>query len=436
MIRKIGLAGCLFLCISIHKLQAQELLSLDGAIRQSLQNSYDIQVSKNDAEIAAVSNSWALAGRLPTVNANLGFTYSLTNLRQELSNGTITKRDGAQNRNLNSNVTGDWIIFNGFRVTSTKRRLEEEQRVGEYNLRQQTNQTVFDVTNNYYNVARLQQQLSALKETISLFEERVKLAKARFEIGTAAKNDYLQSQVDLNDQRNTMLILDNDLKVAKTTLNNLLSRNPATAFTVTDSAIAVTLPAKNEVLNQLDSLNPQLLSARSTELALMQQHRVIQSQLYPVIGIGAGANFTRSNNSAGFTLLNQNLGPQAGVTVSIPLFQGGIVKRQLKINEIQQKTQQTVTRNIRNDLQTQLENAYNEYDNANQQYALQQQSLALVQENSMIAMERFRRAAITLVDLRQVQLSLVTTQTNLINARYTMKLNEVTLQFVTGSILR
>ena len=154
-----------------------------------------------------------------------------------------------------------------------------------------------------------------------------------------------------------------------------------------------------------------------------------------MVSLNAGANFGRSNNSAGFTLLNQNYGPQAGFTVTLPLFQGGIVKRQLQVNDIQLKTQKTQIENLRNGLQTTLVNAYNEYDNAKRQYALQQENLALIKENSNIAMERFRRAAITLVDLRQVQLSLVATNTNLINALYTMKIDEVALQFLTGSLV-
>ena len=431
------IAAILTFHISLFTLcaSAQPVLTLDDAIKQALQNSYDIQVSKNDAEIAAISNSWALAGRLPTVNANLGYTYSLTNLQQNLSNGTTIKRNGATNRNLNANVTGSWRIFNGYRVVTAKHRLEEQQKIGELNLRQQSNGTVFDVINSYYNIARLQQQLSALKESIVLFEERVKLSKARFEIGTAAKNDYLQSQVDINDQRNTMLEIENSILAAKTSLNNLLSRNPATAFSVNDSVAAVTLPARNLVLQNIDSLNPEVLSARKNELVIMDQYKEIKSQLYPTVSLNAGTNFVRSNNSAGFTLLNQTYGPQAGFTVTLPLFQGAIVKKQLQVNDIQLKTQKTQTENLRNSLQTTLINAYNEYDNAKRLYALQQENLALIKENSNIAMERFRRAAITLVDLRQVQLSLVSTNTNLINALYMMKLSEVSLQYLTGSLV-
>ncbi len=421
--------------LSIMVCAAQPILTLEDAIKQAMQNSYDIQVAKNDAEIATISNTWALAGRLPTVNANLGYTYSLTNLQQNLTNGTIIKRDGATNRNLNANIIGSWRIFNGYRVVYTKHRLETQQTIGELNLRQQGNQTVFNVITNYYNIARLQQQLSALKETMVLFEERVKLSKARFEIGTAAKNDYLQSQVDLNDQRNTMMQLENNILVAKTTLNNLLSRDPALGFAVNDSAEVITLPAKNTALQNIDSLNPQVLAAKRQEMVIMDLYKEIKSQLYPVVSLNAGGNFGRSNNSAGFTLLNQNYGPQAGFTVTLPLFQGSVVKRQLQVNNIQLKTQKTQTENLRNSLQAMLANAYNEYNNAKQQYGLQQENLVLIKENSNIAMERFRRAAITLVDLRQVQLSLVATNTNLINALFTMKTDEVALQFLTGSLV-
>jgi len=421
----------LFVCCA----KGQRVLSLDEAIKLALQNSYDIQVSKNDAEIAAVNNSWALAGRYPTVGIDVAYTATITNLQQNLSNGTVTKRNGTFNRNLQSGISGDMLLFNGYRVANTKRRLEVLQETGVYNLKQQSNQTVFDVITNYYNVARLQKQLTALQENIKLFEERVKLSKARFDIGTAAKNDYLQSQVDLNDQKNSMLVMEKDMLEAQTALNNLVSRDPDTKFVVNDSVDVVILPSKSEAIENLDSLNPQILAAKTNETAILYQNRIIRAQRAPSISIGAGGVFNRAQNGAGLTLLNQTVGPQAGVTLSIPLFTGGIVKRQLQINDIELKTQKVQTASLRNDLRTSLVNAYNEYDNAKRQYELQQQSLALIQENSFIAMERFRRAAITLVDLRQVQISLVTTQTNLINARYTMKLDEVSLQYLTGTLV-
>ena len=110
-----------YLILLQYYLYCQPVLTIDDAISIALRNNYDIRVAKNEAEIAAISNSWALAGRLPTVSATTGYNYSLTNLQQELSNGTITKRNGTVSNNLNGTAGASWRIFNGFRVLADRK---------------------------------------------------------------------------------------------------------------------------------------------------------------------------------------------------------------------------------------------------------------------------------------------------------------------------
>jgi outer membrane protein TolC len=283
-------------------------------------------------------------------------------------------------------------------------------------------------------VARLQQQIATLNQNITLFQDRSKLAKARFEIGTTAKNEYLQAEIDLKAQQASILDFENQLKQAKTTLNAFLARDPATDFRVDSTVQQVELPLRDTILRNLDSNNYRILSSQASERALIEQYKVIRAQRYPLIGISAGLGFARVNNSAGFTLLNQTLGPQAGFTLSVPLFNGGIVKRQLQVNDLQLKNQQIQTQSIRNELRATLTNAYNEYDNARRRYELEQENIKLVQENVFIGTERFKRAAITQVELREIQFSLIEAQARLIDAQYIMKVDAVTLQFVTSAL--
>ena len=47
-------------------------------------------------------------------------------------------------------------------------------------------------------------------------------------------------------------------------------------------------------------------------------------------------------------------------------------------------------------------------------------------------MERFRKATITTVELRQAQLNLVEAQNRIINARYTLKQSETQIRYIMG----
>ena len=112
-------------------INAQERLTLEEAINVALKNSLDITIARNNLEASIVGNHISLAGGLPEVSATASNNRSLTNLRQELSNGTVTKRNGAANNQLQTGLAASYVLFNGFRVYATKGRLEALERQSE-----------------------------------------------------------------------------------------------------------------------------------------------------------------------------------------------------------------------------------------------------------------------------------------------------------------
>jgi outer membrane protein TolC len=185
----------------------------------------------------------------------------------------------------------------------------------------------------------------------------------------------------------------------------------------------------------IDTLSPALLINKSQQLVLMQQQKEINAQRLPVLTLNTGGNLNNSVNSAGFFLRNLTYGPNAGLQLSFPLFQGGIVKQQLKTNEVLQKSQEIGYKAIKNNLLTALSNAYLNYENGKKQYELELNNLEVIKENNVIAMERFKKASITTVEFRQTQLDFVESQNRMINALYQMKQAEADALLILGKLV-
>ena len=262
------------------------------------------------------------------------------------------------------------------------------------------------------------------------------LAENRFTIGVAAKSDWLQAQVDYNEQQNNLLQNELDTKSAITNLNNLMAHNADENYIVSDSVERVILPSRSQIIQDLDTLNPQLLIAKRNQLVLMQLSKEINAQRLPTLALNAGANLNNSNNSAGQLLRNTNYGPAIGVSLAVPIYSAGLVKQQLRVNAVQQKTQLVQYEQIKNDLQTSLANAFNSNENAQKKYALEIKNLEVVKENNMIAMERFRKGSITTVELRQTQINFIESQTRMINAMYQMKQAEADVLLIMGKLVQ
>lgn len=410
-------------------------LSMQEAIDMALQNNFNLRIARNNEDIARLENNWGNAGRLPVVNANAGYSYSSNNLRQKLVNGTIIERDGASFQNENANVSAQWRLYNGGRVLAAKDRLEEQLKISNLQFRQQANQVVYEVITSYLNILRFEKQRETTLEAIKLFEERMVLAENRFTIGVAPKSDYLQAVADLNAQKNLVISIENNLAISKAELNNRLARNPEEKFKVTFQLSEVDLPPLDILATTLDTLNPDLLINRSQSMVLMKQYREINAARLPTLTLNTGANLNNSQNSAGFTLQNTTFGPNAGVSLAIPIFQGGVVKQQLRVNKVLQNTQNVTFSLIRNNLLTALSNAYATYKNAKRTNELELSNLEVIRENNAIAMERFKKATITTVEFRQTQLDLIESQTRVINSVYLMKQAEADILLIMGKLV-
>jgi outer membrane protein TolC len=420
-------------CVS--STQAQDtMMTAQEAIQTAIENNYGVIISKNEIEIGSINNSWANTDLLPSVSATATKQAGVNNLQQKLSNGTVTTKKGNTSQNLNAGLAVNWRIFDGLKMFATKKRLEELERNGEYSFRKNLNETVYNVISSYYNIVTLNEQRKATLEQISLYNDRYILSQRRLDIGTGAKYEVLQAQVDLNEQRSNLLSLQNSIALAKASLLNLLGKNPDTSFNIMDTIILSPLPAYADVQSKIAQQNPDILLANSQLYILQQQKKEINAARLPSVDLNGYYNFSRSSSGAGFNLFNQTYGPSGSVGISVPLFAGIVVKKQLQISDIQIRNQQISIDETKNNLQTALNNAYINYHNALKAIDLEQNNLVLAKENITIATERYKRLNITSVELRQIQISYNDARNRLYSALYQAKMAEATVALLSGDI--
>lgn len=416
-------------------LRAQDsLLTAQDAIKIAIENNYGIIISKNEIEMGAINNNWANAGAIPIVSATATKTVGLNNLHQKLSNGTVTRKNGNTTQNINAGIAVNWRVFDGFKMFATKKKLAELERSGEYSFRKNLNETVFNVISSYYNMVTLEEQKRATLEQIDLYTYRYNLAQRRFEIGTGAKYEVLEAQVDLNEQRSNLLSLQNSIAVAKSSFINLLGNAPDTSYQIIDTILVDPLPAFTDIQNKISTQNPDVLLANSQLYVLTQEKKEVNAARLPSVDLNGFYNFARNSNGAGFTLFNQTYGPSGSLGISVPIFNGILVKKQLRISDIQIKNQQITIDQTKNNIQTELQNAYINYNNAIKAIELEKNNLVLATENITIATERYKKLNITSVELRQIQISYYDAKNRLYNALYQAKIAEATVALLQGDI--
>lgn len=411
-------------------------LTIQNAIRIAVENNFDVRISSNETAVSQINNNWATAGALPIISASANKTFGNNNLKQKLGNGTITEKKNSTSQSLAMGLAMNWRIFDGFKMFATKKRLEELERMGEYSFRKTLNETIYDVIAQYYRIVTLNEQKAATEEQISLYQDRLALAKVKYDIGTGARFEILEAEVDLNAQLSDLLQLTNSIAVAKSSLSSLLGQASDTSYQITDTIIVTPLPSISETQEKIATQNPDVLLANSGLTVLYQSRKEINAAILPSVNVNGFYNFNRNSSSAGFNLFNQTYGPSGSIGLSLPLFNGGVTRKQLKVADINIRNQQIQIEQVKNDVNTAVNNAYMNFQSALKVIELETNNLKLASENIKIATERYIKLNITTLELRQIQISYNATQFRLFNALYQAKTAEAMIALLTGDISR
>lgn len=423
------------LIISVGVSAQDSLMTAQQVLDIAIQNNLRVQIAQADIDIAKINNNWGNAGRWPVITAGISNTEAFTNINQKLTNGSEIVSKGATNNILAGNLSVNWRLYNGMRVVATKERFKELEKIGEIAFKQEVTQLSYDVLIVYYNLVRLHQQVQATSGIIALSEERFKIAETRFNVGSAAKTDMLQAEIDLNAQKIVLENLNQQIRQTKIILNNLLKREPAQPIDAADTAVAIQPISLKDYAARADTQNFQLLLAQRDRAVLLQDRRIINSQRLPVLSLSSVTNYNRNVASAGFFLTNLTYGPNIGVGLAIPIFNSNIVKTQLRVNEVQIKQQQLQTDLLRTQIQSDLHVAYQEYETAMRVAEVEKKNVEIAEENNFIATERFRKLQSNSIELRQAQLSLTDARDRYINAQYRAKLAATNIQLLAGEVV-
>jgi len=431
---KIIFKSILLLFFCFVKGNAQQVLSLEDAVKIALANNYEIKIAKNDLKIDQTNVSAGNAGMLPKATASITQNNNLQNLSQTRTDGTTTSLDNAKSNSLNYGVGLDWTIFDGFKIFAKKEQLQELQKLGESQLRMTVITKISDVQTAYYDLVQQQQQLAALDSTIVISNQRVNLAKNRFTIGKASKLEVLNAQVDINTDKVAVLRQQELYKNSKIALNQLLARDAQIDFKVVSDFTMDRKLEYAELKALAEKQNPQIealiISKKVAELELKQ----VKSGRYPTLKVNTGYNFAENESSLGFTTQSSARGLNYGFSASLNLFDGFVQKRNEKISSIQIENSAIQIEQQNLALNSQLATSYQTYLTNLELIDLEEKNEAIAKQNLDITLDKFHIGTITTLEFRTAQLNYVNAKVRYSDAQFQAKLSEIALKELAGAI--
>ncbi|MES2701980.1 MAG: TolC family protein [Bacteroidota bacterium] len=403
--------------------RGQQRLTLQDAITRTLKHNYDISIAGLTAEQAARNNTLGNAGFLPGVNLNGTVSSSRTNVLSQLVNGTEQNNPRAKSFSYNPSVTVSWTLFDGFRMFIVKKQLDKLEALSEVQLLAQVQSTVSRTIQMYAQVVWRKRQVVAIDTALALARVRILITGVKYETGAGAKIDLLQAKVDLNARRADSLTYTATLNQASDSLAVLMGETPGDTYVVDDS---LHLNAGITPIDKarLEAINLSLSAYRYNAEVSHLNADIAKTSFLPTLNFDGGLTYLKSTTATGFALSNRTYGGNGVLTLSMPLYQGGNIRRQAKVASLQAMKDDLLYERQSTIVGRQYRTAWKNYDVAIASYNLERENILIAKENVDVQHARFRVGIGTTLESREAENDYVTALVRLYTAEYNLKVNE------------
>lgn len=413
-----------------------DTLTVRQAVAIALEKNFSILIAKNEQEIAAVQNTIGNAGMLPRVDVNGSSTNNINNTRLELLTGDVRSANSAKSSNLSGNVMLNWTIFDGFKMFATKDYLELTESLSTYETRSMIESTVASVINTYTLLMLREQYYQTLQEAYQLSKQRKEIYDQRIKIGTASRLQYLQAEIDMNEDSVQMILQQKYIKEAKMLLNYLLARYPEQDIQVRDSITINNSIQWVGLEDKMKEQNTAILVARTNAEAVDKNFQIIRSKRYPTLNVFGGYQYSLNQTQLGVVSLNRSYGPTFGATVSMNLYNGSKTSTEMQQARLRQDNAALQLENKNIEIQKQLMQAYLNYEFQLKVFNVESYNMKLAEENLSIAYEQYKAGVLNDLLLRDIQFKTLNAQSKYYEAYMTIKQSETELLRLTGELFQ
>lgn len=410
---------CFFSCAAV----AQERLTMEDAIKLALEHNYDIRVAGVVAQQADANNTIGNAGLLPNVNGVSGVNIGSSNTRIEFADGRVQQVSGARTLSYNAGVLVDYTVFAAGRAWLIRKQLGANEELALVQVKEQIQNTISQTIQTYARAVWQQQQGVAIDTGLVLAQVRMMLSQVKFETGISAKVDFLQARVDYNARQSDSLQQIALVNAAFADLNFLMGQDPYKTYDLDDSLevnVALTPSDPERLRTQNLSID---LARRNVEIANLDT-RIARTALFPTLGVTGGYNYNRTQSQSGFALFNQSSGPTGGLTMNVPIFQGGNIRRQVRVASLESMRQEILLERQNTEVNRQYRTAWKDYEMSVAGFNLEQENINYAKENLDIQKARFRVGIATTLETREAENSYVQALIRYYTAVYNLKVNE------------
>jgi outer membrane protein TolC len=439
MIRTYALLfGCVILALGAGAALAQEApapgmpakmaLTIPEAINLAWNNNI-VSIRQQDAlQQAQARRREARSTYLPELSMNLQYSKS-NNPQLSFFNDEVFETTNSYNLGF----TLSQPIFDGFNYIHTPKARSADIHSSEAALRNTRQGVAFDAKRLCYDLLKAQRLSDVQQRAVERSQEQLETSKARYELGSASMSDYLKSKVQLGRDSLTLITRENNIEIARATLNDFLGL-PVSRRTEVDVQLEFEpypLPDEGALLASV-STHPYVMAATYAEEAASHEVGSSQSVMWPRLDAFARYSYFTGKFPESADDIWRADNHTVGLSLNWTIFSGFATSSRVKQAKINRHTFEEELVQAQRTVSLAITTSALRVSEAQKRFTVAEDQVESAQEDLDIAQEKYNLGAATILDILTAQVSLSEAETERIQAGYDFFLSIAELERAMG----
>lgn len=303
--------ACLWLVLSVLLPEAVCAETLMDAFSKAYQYNAKLNNERAAVRISRDDVVIARSGLLPQVEGIGSYGRNKSFTGPYVTSGSIGVR-------LNQRLFDGFTTQNVFSSAQVKLQAQREY------LRNAEQNMFLETVVAYANVYQARRVADLRRENLAALEEQVRSDKAKFDVGEGGRIDLAQAQAARSVAVSELSLARADVKAAEAVYQQVIGTNPEK---LTPPPVAKNLPISLDMAYQMSVvMHPAILYAKYLVDASVYNVKAKEGALLPKVDFSAAASYNQVYSGIGEDGVSKSI----GLSVSIPIFEGGRTSAQIR----------------------------------------------------------------------------------------------------------
>lgn len=388
----------IFFVLMAPSAQAQEVLTWQDSLREAARNHPDL-IAAQEEVIQSKSNKTIVSSALfPQISADAAI-------------GTSFSKSSGSSKSSSYGVSGDQLIFDGFKTIHDTRAASEDIKASKESFRFVSSQVRWRLRTAFIDLLAAQSLVKITEDIYKIRQQNLQLISLRYESGMEHRGALLTAQANVAQAKFDIKSAQRSVETAQQGLIKELGREEFSPIQVQGDYLVDMNTTQTPDFMDIAQSHPNLLRAVAQRNAAGYDMKSSRSDFVPTISVSGDLGKT------GRSWPPDESGSGAALRVSLPIFEGGARVAQLSRAKSVYRQLQASEHSTKDEIILSLRQSWNSLEDAIENIDVQKRFMEAAEERSKIAEAQYSVGLVSFDNWTIIEDALVRQKKSLLDAQ-------------------